>query len=208
MQTTCHHCKTLYSINQAELDVADGDVICSVCNTKFNAYDSLEGYQDDDDSAVSVSNRRTYLVLAIILMLLSAQYIYFEKDQLLKQPFARNIAQMVCSVAGCHVPAFKDVSKIKLINRKVHSHPVENAALIITATVINNATQAQPFPKILISMADVHGKVHAQRLFSPADYLPENISEEQNMAAGIPININLEIEDPGQNLIAFEIDFL
>ncbi len=208
MQTTCNHCNTTYLINKNEIETDDGNVVCSVCTTKFNAFDSIEGYEEEQDAKKTKPQVGVFAVVILALLLLPLQMVFFEKEGLLKQPTTRALVRAFCAVAPCVVPPYRDTSKIQLINRKVHSHPVEKSALIITATVINNAGQSQPFPKILISMADIHGKVHAQRLFNPVDYLPENVSEEQNMASGIPLNINLEIEDPGQNLIAFEIDFL
>jgi len=215
MKTTCKQCNTIYDVKIEDIEAAAGQVVCSVCSTQFDAYQSTHFKKEDASNSPPIPVKRPtnplYKYYALILLsvcVLLAQLIYFEKERLLHNKTSRYIAQAVCYILPCTVPVYKDLSKLKLISRKIHSHPVEKKALIVTAAVINKATQAQPFPKILISMEDIQGNTRVQRLFDPKEYLPNGISADQNMAPNIPLNINVAIKDPGQNIITFKIDFL
>jgi hypothetical protein len=73
--------------------------------------------------------------------------------------------------------------------------------------IVNGANFSQPFPVLLVSMSDIHGKVVAERYFRPAEYLPEN-SDSRGMQPGKAVPVSLEVMDPGQNALAFELDFL
>ena len=215
MKTTCKQCNTIYDIKREDVEAAAGQVVCSVCSTQFDAYQSMHFKKEDASNSIPTPVKRPtnplYKYYALILLsvcVLLAQLIYFEKERLLQNETSRYIAQAVCNILTCTVPIYKNLSKLKLISRKIHSHPVEKKALIVTATVINNATQAQPYPKILISMSDIQGTTRVQRLFAPQEYLPDGIFTNQSLPSNTPLNINVEIEDPGQGLISFTLDFL
>jgi predicted Zn finger-like uncharacterized protein len=215
MKTTCKQCNTIYDIKIEDIEAAEGQVVCSVCSTQFDVYQSMHLEKKDALHSIPTpvknpanSLYKNYTLILLSVCFLPAQLIYFEKERLLQNETSRYIAQALCNILPCTVPVYKELSKIELISRKVHSHPVEKKALIITATVINNATQAQPFPKILISMSDIQGTTRVQRLFAPQEYLPDGIFTNQSMPSNTPLNINVEIEDPGQGLISFTLDFL
>lgn len=222
MQTTCPECQTVYNITQEQLSAANGEVICSVCLHQFDSYKSLkfdsspkvspeEKQETKPAEQISTgrSNNLAYALLILMLFLvLPIQMLFFEKDAMAQNTATRPVIENFCHLAGCEIEVFRNLKKIELISRKVHSHPVEKGALIITATIMNTASQEQPFPKLLISMDNIKGKTGAQRIFQPEEYIPEELEDEVNMPAHIPMNINLEIVDPGQDLVSFEIDFL
>ncbi len=222
MQTRCPQCQTLYRISKDDLAVASGQVICSTCLAQFDAYKTLDFEDSKQPDEISTEEKLQQLVqkrqkkspkialtISIILtLLIPLQLFFFNKDALAQNLTTRPLVLAVCKLLQCKVADYADTSKIEIISRKVHSHPLQKGALIITTTLMNAAPQKQPFPRILISMADVQGKTRAQRLFEPEEYLPETLFADQGMIPGIPLNIDLEIEDPGQNLVAFEIDFL
>ena len=79
---------------------------------------------------------------------------------------------------------------------------------MISASIVNQADFAQDFPVIELRFEDVRGKPIAGRRFSAVEYL--DIPEDQisKMQPDVSININLEIKDPGSNMVSYEFAFL
>ncbi|MDQ7076046.1 MAG: DUF3426 domain-containing protein [Gammaproteobacteria bacterium] len=148
----------------------------------------------------------TLLLLLVLLLALATQLFYFEREQLAQRPELRPLLEQLCHILECQLPPQRDLSKIELLERNVYSHPNIKGALIINATLINNANYPQPYPKLAISMANLRGQTLVGRVFKPTEYLPDQ--QPDKMPAGVEINIVLEVEDPGQNALTFELDFL
>lgn len=148
----------------------------------------------------------TLLLLLSLLLALAAQLFYFEREQLAQHPELRPLLERLCQSLECQLAPQRDLSKIELLKRNVYSHPNIKGALVINATLINNATHPQPFPKLAISMANLRGQTLVGRVFKPSEYLPE--TQTDMMPPSIEINITLEVKDPGQDALTFELDFL
>jgi len=148
----------------------------------------------------------TLLLLLSLLLTLAAQLFYFEREQLAQYPELRPLLDQLCQRLDCQLPPQRDLSKIELLERNVYSHPNIKGALIINATLINNARFPQPFPKLAISMANLRGQTLVGRVFKPSEYLPK--TQADSMLPGVEIAVVLEVEDPGQEALTFELDFL
>ena len=79
---------------------------------------------------------------------------------------------------------------------------------MVSASIVNQADFAQEYPIIELRFENVRGKTIAGRRFNAVEYL--GIPEDQisQMQPDIPININLEIKDPGNNMVSYEFSFL
>ncbi|HEX7028464.1 MAG TPA: DUF3426 domain-containing protein [Gammaproteobacteria bacterium] len=145
------------------------------------------------------------IVIGVLGLLL--QIAYLKRDWLADHPRAGPIVVDFCKrIPGCELTPKRDLSQLQLVSRNVYSHPNEAAALMISAVIVNAANFSQPFPILLVSMSDVQGKVVAERYFHPSEYLPEKPGTSE-MQPGKAISVNLEVMDPGQNALAFELDF-
>lgn len=146
--------------------------------------------------------------LALILMgTLAGQYVYDQREQLHRYPELQPWLQRFCTLLECELPAPRDVTRIELLSRNVYSHPNVEGALMITATLVNHAPYAQPYPLLGLSLSDLQGRVVAQRRFRPEEYLHRPLGAEELMQPGVPVSLSLEILDPGSEALAFEFDF-
>ena len=143
-----------------------------------------------------------------LLLLFVFQYSYFMRDKLAGEPLFRPWLERVCVLAGCELPLQQDFSKIDIVSREVRSHPNADSALLINATLVNKARFTQPFPDLRLSLSDVTGSVIAQRRFPPQLYLSKKIDIGAGIAPQTPIQLTLEIVDPGKNVVGFEFDLL
>ncbi len=167
-----------------------------------------------DSLAVEVKPRRPLmLILGLFAILLFSatlfvQLAYFRSSQLLDRiPALQPLVTQVCARLPCRYSGPRDVSQIKLVNRDIRLHPKVNNALLISATFINRASFKQPYPDITITLSDLSGAMVAQRRFTPAEYLGRLNSPFLLMPSNKPVQIALEVVDPGKDAVNFEFTF-
>jgi predicted Zn finger-like uncharacterized protein len=167
-----------------------------------------------DSLAVETKPRRPLmLILGILAILLFSatllgQLAFFRSSQLLDRfPALQPVVERICSVLPCRYAGPRDISQIKLVNRDIRLHPSVNNALLINATFINRATFKQPYPDITITLSDLSGAIVAQRRFTPAEYLGRLNKPFILMPSGKPVQIALEVIDPGKDAVNFEFTF-
>ena len=148
------------------------------------------------------------LVLIIITLTAATQLIYFNRNTLASKPEIRPYMLGFCELANCEIADLRDLKRLELTSKNVYSHPNVDNALMITAVIVNQAAFAQQFPVLQISFTNLVGDIVRARQFKPGEYL--NTSEEtlSEMQPGLPIQISLEVLDPGKNATAYEFNFI
>lgn len=222
MQTQCPSCQTVFRVQKAQLQQANGVVRCGQCKHTFNGYDELvknkavhtpemlkrmlHGRPDTSPAATLGWS----LMLTITTLVLLLQIAYVQRDWLSKQNHIGPLVKSFCEHASwCKLTPYRNIRQIQLVSRNVYSHPNIEKALMVNAVIVNTATIGQGYPTLLISMSNIRGQTVAQRYFKPDEYLPtDKSSETALMEPGKAISINLEIMDPGQDALAFELDFI
>jgi predicted Zn finger-like uncharacterized protein len=102
---------------------------------------------------------------------------------------------------------FRDVSRIHLVSRELRSHPTQPGLLRLSATIVNRAEQAQPYPEIEVVLLDAAGEPLSTRRYRPADYLSEQAPRNARMAPQAYLPLTLDLDDPGARAVGFEIRF-
>ncbi|MGN6654141.1 MAG: DUF3426 domain-containing protein, partial [Rhodanobacter sp.] len=80
-------------------------------------------------------------------------------------------------------------------------------ALMISASVRNDARFAQPYPVVTVTLSDAQGQRLAMRRLQPAEYLDDPATLRQGLAPGAVAVLLLEVKDPGDKAVAFEFGF-
>ncbi len=145
--------------------------------------------------------------IALIAVLLG-QYAYFNREELTQYPDLRPWLTPFCDVLGCDVPLLKDPSRISLANRVVQSHPGHEHALLIDATLVNEAAFTQAYPELELRFSDLDNQLVAGRRFRPAEYLPPGTDIPKGMTPRQPVRFSLEIADPGKQAVSFQFNLL
>ena len=102
----------------------------------------------------------------------------------------------------------KDPVQIQLISRDMHSHPTRSGILVMSLTFVNLASQTQIYPTLKITLLDGSNQAIAQRHFQPSDYLRTGADTESGLATDVFLPVLLELGDPGEQAVGFEIQFL
>jgi len=143
-----------------------------------------------------------------LLLLMGAQLAWAWREPLLADPRVLAAAKAACERIGCTLPTVADRSRILLLARDVRPHPSVPHALIISATLSNGAAFAQPYPTVEITLSDINEKRIALRRFAPSEYVGDLRALADGLPAGGTAGLSLEVEDPGNNAVAFEFRFL
>jgi predicted Zn finger-like uncharacterized protein len=135
-----------------------------------------------------------------------AQAIYYQRYHLIEDPRYQQQVINLCQVLPCDESDFSSPEQIRLLERNVFTHPVASNALMVTGSFVNQAPFTQKLPELLISLFDVQGKLIANRLFAPPEYLLDN-KNRGVIKAGLPVQFRLEIVDPGTDALTYEFEF-
>ncbi|NND44311.1 MAG: DUF3426 domain-containing protein [Xanthomonadales bacterium] len=100
----------------------------------------------------------------------------------------------------------RDPSRIHLVSRDLHAHPARDDLLVLSVVFVNRAAYAQPYPDISLTLTDAANLPLARRTFEPGEYLAGRPPSEA-LAPEVHVPVLLEIADPGQNAVGFELEF-
>jgi predicted Zn finger-like uncharacterized protein len=135
-----------------------------------------------------------------------AQAIYYQRYQLIEDPRFQQQVLNLCRLLPCAESQFSSSEQIRLLERNVFTHPVATDALMVTGSFVNQAPFPQRMPDLLISLFDVRGKIIANRLFKPSEYLLEDRNRTV-VPPKRPIQFRLEMVDPGTDALTYEFEF-
>ena len=147
------------------------------------------------------------LVIGVFLLALVAQVFYFQLPSWSRDPGLRPIYEAVCGMFGCELPQMRDLSRMDTRNLVVRSHPDMGSALVVDAIIVNLAEYPQAFPDLELRFTEVGGTLVAARRFAPEEYLAGELAGARLMPAHTPIQVSLEIEDPGPDAVNYTLSF-
>ena len=144
---------------------------------------------------------------AVLVLGLGAQLAWAKRDALIADPAVGPLLASGCAVVGCRLPLVAAPSRLRLLARDVEQHPSVTDGLLITASVRNDATFAQPYPIVTIVLSDAAGRRLAMRRFQPEDYVGDASARARGLPAGATSAMVFEVQDPGQKAVAFAFSF-
>lgn len=148
----------------------------------------------------------SFAILALIAALVT-EYLWFNQPELLQDERLKPVTVKLCELIDCERQQKRDPSQIEMISRNVYTHPNEKQALMVSTTMVNHASYAQPYPEVQIDFSDVRGEMIASRRFSPEEYLQIDKLQLNPLQSGTPVTFGLEIKDPGKQAITYEFSF-
>lgn len=150
-----------------------------------------------------------WAVFGLVLASLAAVQVAFVARQplLVQLPGAARLIDPLCARLPCleRRPA---ASSVRLLARDVREHPSYRDALLVNATIVNEATIPSAYPVIDLRLRDAAGNVLSARQFQPAEYLDQSIALAAGMPSDRPVYIVLELAGSASNAVSFEFTFL
>lgn len=143
----------------------------------------------------------------LLTVLLAAQVAWANRVNLMRDPATQPTMLNVCARIRCDMPPIRDIAQLELLSRDIRPDPNTAGALLITATVRNNARFAQPWPVVVVQLNDIDNAPVAMRRFRPAEYLPDAARRAAGLAPGTTAAVAFEVADPGPRAVAFHFSF-
>lgn len=164
--------------------------------------------RDRGASRKNKPRRWPWIVACLLLLLgLGSQLAWALRDTLIADPTTGPLLRQACAALSCQLPPVRDVGKLRLLARDVQTHPTVPGALLITASLRNDAAFTQPWPVVTIRLSDGNGKVIAMRRLNPYEYLDDADALRHGVASGASTALIFEVEDPGHQAVAFDLGF-
>lgn len=158
--------------------------------------------------AISLSDIGSGVAIGFLLLVLGLQWVFFNRAELAADERWRPMLERGCSIVNCTMPLRADLSHIDIISRDVRKHPTIKEVLLVNVAFKNTAEFTQPYPVLEVSFTDQSGEAIAVRRFNPAEYLGKSTDRAAGMSAGSPLEVVLEIVDPGDKVVSFQFAFL
>jgi predicted Zn finger-like uncharacterized protein len=147
------------------------------------------------------------LFALLLALLLALQVAYLYRREWLGEPRLAALVNRALNAVGFTLPPLDEPGSVVLMSRSVDKHPSEPRALLVNLNLSNQAPYPVRYPWIELKMSNLNGQPVAMRRFAPVDYLAEPERFREGLAAGAVLAVTLELEDPGQDALAFEFGF-
>ena len=152
--------------------------------------------------------RAVWIIAAVVLtVIITLNLARFLQQPLTDTPWLQStLVRLGVKPAPPQAP-FRAFDQIKLLSRELKAHPFRPGVLLLTATIVNRAAQSQAYPDIDVTLLDIHNRQLARQLFKPADYLPNGSDLRNGMTPQAYLTLSLEMPDPGDGAVGFELQF-
>jgi hypothetical protein len=141
------------------------------------------------------------------ILLLTANGIWWQREKLADIPTLRPSLEAACQWLACSLPPYKDPQKILVENRVLESHPSIHGGLRLHAIIRNESPFPQPFANVSLRFLDPAGKEVAERDFKPQDYVEKVNGHLPLMPPHTPIQLTLDMPDPGRQATGYLLAF-
>ena len=144
----------------------------------------------------------------VLFGLLGVQLFLGLSEPLFASPELRPWLERGCAIVGCRLPALRNPERVEILARDVRAHPRYANGLLVDVTLVNRAPYVQPFPVMQLTFTSLDAQWFAQRRFQPAEYLGPNRGTSERLPPDIPVQVVLELLDPGPEAVSYQFDFL
>ncbi|MDD9959446.1 MAG: zinc-ribbon and DUF3426 domain-containing protein [Gammaproteobacteria bacterium] len=207
-----------------EGDDDDTDVIRSrALKSELEGDSELESISDENIAAMDVSSTPVQLLtgsqsrwgrsiaLGFVIIIFSgglgAQYLWLNMPAYSQDERIRPFYELACIYAACELPEYSNIAAIRSNALEVRSHPELENGLVVNVEFRNTAPFPQAFPVMILSFNSASNEIVALRELSPEDYLDPALREIAMMPVMSPVQVNLEIIDPGPGAVNYTLAF-
>lgn len=146
-------------------------------------------------------------LVVILSLTLAGQYFWRYMPLYSQLENYRAYYLLACEYVSCQIPNYTNIDAIRSDNLAVRSHPTTENALAIAVSFRNSSSFAQTFPVMILSFNSADNEVIALREFSPEQYLDPSLRGFSQMPPNTPVQVELEIMDPGPFAVNYTLAF-
>ena len=153
------------------------------------------------------SSRIWGLVSIFLLVVLTGQIVYlFRTELLIIAPGTKPYLEQYCEILNCTIPLPKQAELLSIESSDMQMGTAQRPGVItLTATVRNQAPFPQAFPSFELTLTDTQDRALASRIFTPVEYLEENINPFKAITPSNEISITLYIDSGDLNATGYRL---
>jgi hypothetical protein len=172
------------------------------------AQGTLDGVNEDDEFSSKPNRLLWGFATALLVLLLLANTAWTFREPLVENPRIGTWLKQTGAFQVEQDGLLEDPFQLQLVSRDIHSHPTRSGILVLSITFVNLAQRNQVFPVLEISLLDGANQPVARRRLQPSDYLRPDANIVAGLAPDVYLPVLLELGDPGNQAVGFEIRFL
>lgn len=181
---------------------ADNEAVPDVLREAYAALEQAQAPRPSRRSGWVIA--ATLLVAAIVVQLLLANRDAIEA----RYPGTLPWFERACRHLACEARQPEETASVHLLARDIRDHPQYLDALLVNATLVNEAATASPFPELQLTLHDATGATIGTRRFLPDEYLDDSIPVAPGMPPGQPVYVVMELGGAASSAVSFEFTFL
>lgn len=186
MFTQCPECLTVHSAKAKQLRKNRGVFRCKNCKQQFDALQLIsekppktkaqksfipEAQPLWEEAPRPPADKYWTAALGVALLLLFAQFAYFEGGHMAQNPALRPWLEGICQALPCSLTPYRNLRELEILHSSFKLRADQNYH--IQAAVANRAPFAQAYPRLKLTLNDYSGEPFAERIFAPQDYRPQ-----------------------------------
>lgn len=137
-----------------------------------------------------------------LLLALGAQWLWWQRDDLLRDPRGHRLVADLCAPLGCTPPVPRVDGALAVVGPSLSPHPAGGGALALRLGIENRAPVPQPAPLLELTLLDREGELAANRRFAPREYAP---GSPATLAPGETRAIGLDLAAPPVETSGFKV---
>ncbi len=145
-----------------------------------------------------------FLGSILLLGTLSAQFVFFYRNELAQLPGWQPWVTEFCDYTDCDIKPPRDIAQIELLKTTIAPHPKFNQALRLRTAMVNRAAFRQALPSMEVSLTNNAGNVIARRVFTPPQYL-ENPFGVGTLTPNVVVTALLDVTNLDGKAVGYEI---
>jgi hypothetical protein len=146
------------------------------------------------------------LLVLIFALLAAAQVTYYMRTQTAAQwPALKPHLVKACKFLNCTVELPKQIELLAIDDSDLQEDAEHQGLIHLSSAIINNATFAQAYPLLELTLTDTYDKPVLRHAFTPREYLPAGTDISKGLAAGEEIRISLALTASGEAVAGYRV---
>lgn len=164
------------------------------------------------DDTEERSSSRTWTIwgwrlgTVLLAMLLIGQIVLFEGERLAQNAHLRPVLEEACQWLGCHLPPFRNLADIKVVDRALYPVKVNADGYEFYLVIVNQSPYPQAYPLLKLTLTALDGTPIAHRVFKPEEYL--GTSNPPLIPSYRMIFVHLNLAAPKRQVGGFQFELL
>lgn len=147
----------------------------------------------------------TWIVIPMAVVIFAYTNIYNNKDYIAQNDNYRPYIAKFCSLFNCEIPDYTDIGSIIVEDNAIVSVPDNDKVIQLFAMINNKGKYDQKYPTLTVKFTDHSGRLIQQKTITPKQYIKNYNSGEMKLAKNSREYIAMQMRDPGNEAVNYEI---